>query len=136
MIIDDTLFYWIHRLFHIPFFYKLFHKKHHEYNNTVGIAAIYAHPIEYLFGNLLPVVLGPAILSTQSHYATHMIWFFWRNMETIDGHCGCEFTWAPYRVFPMSASSEHHNYHHSHNDGAYGSLFTFWDSVCSTDFSY
>ena len=126
MIIDDTLFYWIHRLFHIPFFYKLLHKKHHEYNNTV----------EYLFGNLLPVVMGPAILSTQSHYATHMIWFFWRNMETIDGHCGYEFPWSPYRVFPMSASSEHHNYHHSHNDGAYGSLFSFWDNVCGTDFSY
>ena len=114
----------------------MLHKKHHEYNNSVGIAASYAHPFEYLLTSLLPTVMGPVILSTQSHYATHMIWFFWRNKEAIDGHCGYEFPWAPYRVFPMSASSVHHNYHHSQNDGAYGSLFTFWDSVRGTDFSY
>ena len=86
MIIEDTLFYWLHRLLHVPFFYKLLHKKHHEYNNSVGIAASYAHPFEYLLTSLLPTVMGPVILSTQSHYATHMIWFFWRNKEAIDGH--------------------------------------------------
>lgn len=28
--IDDFLFYWIHRIFHLPFFYKHIHKIHHE----------------------------------------------------------------------------------------------------------
>jgi sterol desaturase/sphingolipid hydroxylase (fatty acid hydroxylase superfamily) len=30
IVINDTLFYWSHRLFHHPSIYKYIHKKHHE----------------------------------------------------------------------------------------------------------
>lgn len=55
IIINDTLFYWSHRLFHHPAIYKYIHKKHHEvlfnhlltskFKTTIGIAAEYAHPV-------------------------------------------------------------------------------------------
>jgi len=72
MIVEDTSFYWLHRLFHTPRFYKLIHKKHHEFINTVGIASEYAHPLEFAFGNLLPSGLGPMLLGN-CHIFT--IWF-------------------------------------------------------------
>ena len=54
MIMEDSSFYWGHRLLHTPFFYKRIHKIHHEFNNTISIAAVYAHPLEYLLGNSVP----------------------------------------------------------------------------------
>jgi sterol desaturase/sphingolipid hydroxylase (fatty acid hydroxylase superfamily) len=44
--INDIGFYWSHRLFHTPFFYQRYHKKHHQYTGTIGFAAEYAHPME------------------------------------------------------------------------------------------
>jgi sterol desaturase/sphingolipid hydroxylase (fatty acid hydroxylase superfamily) len=133
MLIEDTLFYWIHRLLHQPFLYKLIHKKHHEYTNTVSLAALYASPLEYIFSDVLPSAMGPILFGKNAHFATLLLWFIWRNYETLDGHCGYEFSWSPYRLIPLSGSSDYHNYHHSHNDGAYGSLFTYWDTLCGTN---
>ena len=57
-------------------------------------------------------------------------------METIDGHCGYEFSWSPYRLLPFSGSSEYHNFHHSHNVGNYGSFFSYWDTFFGTNGDY
>ena len=43
----------IHRLFHTKYLYK-YHKVHHTYNVPIGFAAIYAHPLDYIFGNIVP----------------------------------------------------------------------------------
>lgn len=56
-----------------------------------------------------------------------------RVAETIDGHCGYEFSWSPYRLLPLSGSSEYHNFHHSHNVGNYASFFSYWDSLFGTN---
>jgi len=53
LIITDTLFYWAHRLFHIPQLYWL-HKKHHEYTYPLGFGAMYADPIDFFIVNLIP----------------------------------------------------------------------------------
>jgi len=47
MIVEDTTFYWGHRILHYPTLYSLFHKKHHLFKTTICYAAFYAHPIEY-----------------------------------------------------------------------------------------
>jgi methylsterol monooxygenase/4-alpha-methyl-delta7-sterol-4alpha-methyl oxidase len=59
-----------------------------------------------------------------------------RTLETVDGHCGYEFSWSPYRLLPLSGSSDYHNFHHSMNVGNYGSFFSFWDSMCGTNSTY
>ena len=38
LVVNDTLFYWTHRLMHHRVFYKRLHKKHHEFKVGVGRA--------------------------------------------------------------------------------------------------
>lgn len=83
MIMEDISFYWIHKTLHKPSFYWI-HKIHHEHYNSVCIAATSAHPIEYIFGNGIPAGLGLSLLAdyTPVHFATMVIWFTYRLIET------------------------------------------------------
>lgn len=102
IMVEDMTFYWGHRFLHTKTMYPYIHKIHHEYKVSVSIAAEYAHPIEYILGNILPTVLGIKILRSQVHYCTAIVWFLIRSGETLDGHCGYQFSWSPYRLIPFS----------------------------------
>lgn len=43
MLVDDTWFYWGHRLLHTKLFYKHIHKQHHRFTQPIGISALYVH---------------------------------------------------------------------------------------------
>ena len=131
MLIDDTMFYWGHRLLHWKPLYPYIHKVHHSFYQPVGIASLYSHPIEILVTNMVPFMAGPFLVG--AHVATLWIWLVLRIAETCDGHSGYEFSWSPYRLLPFSGSAAHHDFHHSHNKGNFGSFFTVWDKLCSTD---
>jgi methylsterol monooxygenase len=57
VLLREIAFYYIHRLLHHRRFYYI-HKKHHDWQTPIAITAIYCHPIEHAFGNLLPAFLG------------------------------------------------------------------------------
>jgi len=134
MVIEDTIFYWTHRMLHHPKIYYLIHKKHHEYKTTIGVAAEYAHPLEYVVSNMLPFSIGPLIVGM--HYYTFWMWMILRVGETIDGHCGYAFPWSPYRLLPFSGSALVHDFHHSHVVCNFASFFTWWDHLMKTDNEY
>lgn len=56
--VDDFLFYWLHRLSHVGWFYKNIHKRHHEFKHTVAIAVEWAHPVEDIVVNTIPTVVS------------------------------------------------------------------------------
>jgi len=136
MICEDFTFHLCHKFLHQRWVYPYIHKIHHTHIITVGIAAEYTHPVEFLIGNTLPFMVGPILLGSRMHYFTFMCWAIVRLGETIDGHCGYEFSWSPYRLVPFSASSQYHAFHHSHNIGNYSSFFTFWDTIYGTNKVY
>jgi sterol desaturase/sphingolipid hydroxylase (fatty acid hydroxylase superfamily) len=109
---------------------------HHEFTSTVGIAAEYAHPLEFCFSNLLTAGLGPAILGHKMHFVSVIAWGIVRAVESLDGHCGYDFSWSPFRLIPFSGGADYHDYHHSHNVGNYGSFFSVWDTVFGTNKPY
>jgi methylsterol monooxygenase/4-alpha-methyl-delta7-sterol-4alpha-methyl oxidase len=132
MVMEDFTFYWSHRFLHMDFIYPYVHKIHHKYVNTVCIAAEYAHPFEFIFGNVLTTNSGVLLLGKRTHMVTYLMWSILRIAETTDGHCGYEFSWSPFRLLPMSAGSEFHHYHHLAFKGNYASFFTCWDRVFNT----
>jgi len=135
-IVGDTWFYWSHRTLHHPKIYPIVHKQHHEYSHTISLAAEYAHPIEFILGNVMPVTIGTKLLGSQIHIMTYCMFGIIALGASMDGHCGYDFSWSPYGLPPFSGSSHYHNFHHSKNVGNYISFFTFWDTVCGTNKAY
>ncbi len=98
MVIEDTLFYWGHRLLH-GVAYKYIHKVHHTFTFSVSIAAVATQcvcagrprtptapnnaytpnprsPVEYIVSNVIPFVAGPTLLG--AHCATIYVWLIFR----------------------------------------------------------
>jgi len=135
MAIEDTIFYWSHRTLHHPRIYKYVHKQHHEYQDAViGISAEYAHWLEFIIGNAIPFTAGPILFGC--HAIVWVVWALVRIGETLDSHSGYDVPWSPFRLIPFSGSSGHHDFHHSHVVGNYGTFFLWWDALCGTDAAY
>ena len=56
VLIDDTWFYWSHRLLHHPAIYKYIHKQHHRFIHTRGYAVDFCHPVEDVFSNTISTI--------------------------------------------------------------------------------
>ena len=61
--VANISFYFIHRLFHSIKFLSKYHRVHHEFKEPIGLRAAYTHPIDYFFGNLMPLGLTPFLLN-------------------------------------------------------------------------
>lgn len=92
----------ISRLLHIPLIHKHVHKLHHEWTAPIGIEAVYAHPFEYVFSNLLTVAGGPFICG--SNLVTTWVWYALATAVTIIHHSGYHLPYLP--------SPEFHDFHH------------------------
>mmetsp|Transcript_23682 Transcript_23682/g.23437 ORF Transcript_23682/g.23437 Transcript_23682/m.23437 type:complete len:279 (-) Transcript_23682:12-848(-) len=135
LLAEDFTFYWAHRTLHTPKLYGLIHKQHHEYKYTIGYVAEYANPVEYAI-NLFATGIGPFLCGAHCHMFTIYLWYCIRTFETLDGHCGYDFPWSPFRLLPLCAGSQYHSYHHQMNIGNFGSQFIFWDTICKTNTKY
>ncbi|XP_032996242.1 fatty acid hydroxylase domain-containing protein 2 isoform X2 [Lacerta agilis] len=111
-LLEEILFYYSHRLFHHPLLYKHIHKKHHEWTAPIGVVSIYAHPIEHVVSNMLPVMTGPILMG--SHVTSIMAWNSLSFLATTISHCGYHLPFLP--------SPEFHDFHHLKFNQCYGVL--------------
>ncbi|XP_047463661.1 fatty acid hydroxylase domain-containing protein 2 [Mugil cephalus] len=121
-IVEEVLFYYSHRLFHHPSLYKRFHKQHHEWTAPIGVVSIYAHPLEHMLSNMLPVVMGPVILG--SHMTSTTAWYCLALFSTSISHCGYHLPFLP--------SPEFHDFHHLRFNQCFG-VFGVLDRLHGTD---
>ena len=89
VIFREILFYYSHRVLHLPSVYPKIHKPHHRFTAPVALAAQYAHPIEHLLANTLPISIPPMIL--QCHVVTFWVFLAYQLTETATVHSGYDF---------------------------------------------
>ncbi|KAJ6224294.1 hypothetical protein RDWZM_002839 [Blomia tropicalis] len=125
-LIREVTFYYSHRALHHSSVYKYIHKRHHEWQSPIALAAVYSHPIEHVLSNIFPIILGPILM--HSHNLSGYIWMAYSIWETLIAHCGYHFPGSP--ISPVF-----HDYHHlkfTCNFGVYGLL----DKLHGTDKLY
>eukprot|EP00300_Choanocystis_sp_HF-7_P042737 c9439_g1_i1.p1 GENE.c9439_g1_i1~~c9439_g1_i1.p1 ORF type:complete len:168 (+),score=23.14 c9439_g1_i1:446-949(+) len=131
MWVDDTLFYWGHRVLHHPKLYAKIHKQHHKFFVPSALAVEYAHPVEDLF-NTVCTVSAPLLF----HYHLFVFWLclIVKIWQSIDAHSGFNlpFPLSPWSCLPSMDSAPAHDLHHSQNTGNYGGYFVFWDWLMGT----
>jgi methylsterol monooxygenase len=85
-LVREVAFYYSHRAAHHPLIYKHIHKQHHMYTAPIAFAAMYAHPIEHLVCNSLPIALGPLLIQNKIHIVTVWSWLALSYINTIFNH--------------------------------------------------
>ncbi|KAF3242824.1 hypothetical protein TWF192_008540 [Orbilia oligospora] len=89
LLLREALFYYSHRVLHHPRLYPKIHKIHHRFTAPVALAAQYAHPIEQIVANILPITIPPQLLN--SHILTFWIFMAYELIETTTVHSGYDF---------------------------------------------
>ncbi|XP_039248057.2 fatty acid hydroxylase domain-containing protein 2-like [Styela clava] len=112
LVFEEILFYYFHRLLHRPYFFKHFHKVHHEWTSPICLSTLYCHPLEHFMSNLLPVFTGPLVCG--SHLLLVYIWILIATLNGMNAHSGYH--------FPGIRPNEAHDYHHSKKTENHGIL--------------
>ncbi|KAF9487366.1 putative C-4 methylsterol oxidase [Pleurotus eryngii] len=89
ILLREVSFYYAHRLLHILALYPKIHKFHHRFTAPVALAAQYAHPIEHVFANILPMSLPPQLF--HAHIVTFWVFMSFVLFETATVHSEYDF---------------------------------------------
>jgi len=115
-LLADVFFYLVHRVVHLPQYYQLFHKKHHEFKYSLALAHHYMEYHEALLF-ALPQALPPMLLLPffgRMHIVSMWAGMFFTQFGAILGHAGWNFlqlpSWMPffrpgyhdYRMLPFN----------------------------------
>lgn len=124
ILVREALFYYIHRGLHHPSIYQYIHKTHHSFPCPVSWTSQYAHPVEHIVSNVLPVMLPPALLG--SHQVTLWTFAWIAAVEGVVDHSG-------YTFFGKAAKA--HDRHHERSLGDYGTvgILDWWHGTTYED---
>ncbi|KAG5683683.1 hypothetical protein PVAND_012949 [Polypedilum vanderplanki] len=111
-LIYEACFYYAHRLFHHKYFYAKIHKVHHKFTAPVSLMATYAHPIEHIFANMLPIVIPISLLKLP--ISTSWIVMTLTTIATLGDHSGYH--------LPFLHSPQFHDWHHAKFSECYGAM--------------
>jgi len=127
ILLDDFLYYWMHRYFHEnKFLMRHVHSVHHRIKNTCAINGNYMHWFEFACTSAL-ILIGPILLS--SHLYVVWIWVIIRQFEAADGHMGYDIPWNPARLFLIYHGPVYHDFHHAKFKGNYSGFLSYLDGI-------
>ena len=129
----DSWFYWTHRLFHKPKWFRRAHAVHHASKPPTAWAAMNFHPIEALSG---AIVIPCLVLIVPIHISMLIAVLAIMTIMGVTNHMGWEmfpraFVHSRFGDWVITAS--HHEKHHEEYTCNYGLYFRFWDKLCGTD---
>ena len=133
LVVQDTHYYWTHRLLHHRRFFAWAHAAHHRARDPSPFASFAFDPAEAaLTAWLLPVLafVIPLNIWMLAVLLTVM------TASAVMNHCGWELwpdRWVRSGPGSQFITATHHSRHHTHMKTNYGLFFRAWDRVCGTD---
>lgn len=128
----DLSLYVLHRIAHLPIFYRIAHYKHHEYRTVRVITLFVMHPLEALgFGMLwvMTLTLFPFTVEAVLIFLTINMYF------GIAAHCGVALYPRPLKhlIGRLGFSDpDFHACHHREENYNLGFYTTIWDRLFKT----
>ncbi|KAJ8866408.1 hypothetical protein PR048_032251 [Dryococelus australis] len=126
-IYQDYMTYWLHRIYHIPFFYKRFHKLHHKYKQPTAFSVTAIHPFEIMH---IQITLMLPLVAIPTHFVPFYAIVLYTYYHGIIDHSGINFKaqwwqpWQPDAIF----HDNHHQYFHVN----FGFNCYIWDKIHGT----
>lgn len=131
--VQDTHFYWSHRLMHHPRLFGWTHAGHHRSRQPSPFASFAFDPAEAaLTGWLFPVM----VFIVPIHVVALLGLLLLMTMIAVFNHSGWEILPRWLVAGPVGdqlITATHHGYHHIRFDRNYGLYFRFWDKIMGTD---
>ena len=128
----DTLFYWLHRLMHTKFLFKIAHRVHHQ---SIYPTAFTSYSFSWLEGLFEALIVVSLIFVIPVHIVAFIIFQTISIAYNVYGHCGREFlpiSSAEHWLGKWLNASTMHAYHHRYGHGNYSFYFSFWDRLMGT----
>lgn len=132
MLVQDTYFYWTHRLMHHRKLFRYFHRTHHLSTNPNPWTTYAMSPQEAVVDAGASVLILFLVPKT---FVAYLIFLWLNTAYAVYGHLG-------YEILPRGAArhwlgrwintSVAHNTHHERPKCNYGWYFLFWDRMMDT----
>lgn len=100
---------------------------HHKYTALISFAAEYAHPVEHVITNVLPIILPLTLKGT--HFLSLMAFSFFKLLQAAADHSGYDL----FKLPPTSIHDLHHEkfprqlQHLGDLDWIHGTYIVGWD---------
>ncbi|RSK36076.1 sterol desaturase family protein [Hymenobacter metallilatus] len=133
LLLDDTWFYWMHRLLHRPWLYRWVHRVHHQSVDVNPFSSLSFHWLEPV---LLSAWIVPAACIIPIYAPVLGLVQLWGLLDNVKAHLGYELYPAGFNRgwLRFFTSSTHHNMHHRKVRGNYGVHLRIWDRLLGTEF--
>jgi sterol desaturase/sphingolipid hydroxylase (fatty acid hydroxylase superfamily) len=132
LILQDTYFYFTHRLFHHPALFKRLHQGHHRSTHPTPWTSFAFDPPEALIQAFFLVGI---VLIMPLHFAVLGAILMTMTLWSVFNHLGFERSSSSTIAALFGRAfigSRHHLIHHRQYKVHYGLYFTFWDKLLGT----
>jgi sterol desaturase/sphingolipid hydroxylase (fatty acid hydroxylase superfamily) len=129
LLVQDTWFYFTHRLFHHPSFFRWFHQGHHRSRQPTPWTSFAFDPLEAVVQSLFLIVIVfviPLHFVTVIAVLTTMTVWAVLNHLSVDRLPG---SFPHHWLGKWFIGPAHHSLHHKKYNFHYGLYFTFWDKL-------
>lgn len=133
LLIQDSYYYWLHRLMHRRWAFRWIHAGHHRSRQPSPFASF---SFDWAEAALAAWLLPALTFLIPIHPAVIGVLLTVMTLAAVLNHAGAEVLpdWlvqGPVGAWLISAT--HHNLHHSHFNANFGLYFRFWDRAMGTD---
>lgn len=137
LVLQDTYFYFTHRLFHHPLLFRWIHRGHHRSRYPTPWTSFAFDPLEAIVQSLFLVGI---VFMIPIHFITLIAVLVTMTVWAVVNHLGIDrlpLSFPHHWLGRWVIGPAHHSIHHLKYTVHYGLYFTFWDKLLGTqDLTY